>query len=719
MSKKLVGLLLILATLLCLALTSCSSFDEDYESDSDSVTPVTLTLYGIRGEGTTDEAVKTVEAEINKYTEKNYKTTIQLKFFDENEYDDAIEDVYVKLQEQKDAAELAEEAASAAAKKAKDALKNLSDAELKEYKKAQRIYEKWSEENGVDYEEETSLAMGDNVSLDIFLIRGFDDYLEAVEAEELADLSSYANGTYSLINKYTSSIVLQAAKRNGMLYAVPSNKKLVTEDTEAYYYAFKTDILKKYGSEVVLGQTESLYDSLELGIDKNTRVKLDDFFAKVKESESCDVILAPFPAIQNFDFLLDDMNKYPAFGYYNPEFSSASASNLEFAFGVLNDDDPSKLTFNVFVKRMAEYRKLGYFASDDATVENTDFVLGIFKGTLDSVKAQLGDKADEYSYYIYKSSKATTENVFEYMLAVSEDCKYPDRAFQIICALHTVPELRNLITYGVEGVHYTVNEDIITKVVESVDDETGATVEKTVEEKVNKTVTKISNDYNIGFEVYGNSLIGYLPEGYDPEYQKNAAALNADVKVSGFLGYTLGLEEKDLLALEKVNEVMRPYIDDLMNGRVENVDELKEQLLIAMGKEKNVLGVYIDEKEIDFVAPNVLLYGTASMKTSEDEEGSSSFESKVYTIADQKNILKYYVSKLDDYTPAYLEIYSALNSDYSSFASNGRPADKQSAVSEEQQAINKREYEKQKALEEEQQESESSVDDSSDDGLAE
>ncbi len=706
MSKRLVGLLLLLAMLVTMVLTSCSS-DDDYEEDESTIKPITLTFYGLMEEGTTLEAVEAVEAEINKYTQKNYKTTIDLVFcyedkgytyvktdangnpvyghayleqkdangnvivnengmpqyvqqvdengdplfddygdpvyeyeyvekVDENgntvldkngdpvmeiavkpvivevrPYDEQMDWSFERIEIQKLKAEAAEDAASKQAKIAREYAKLMTTEEQKEKKRAQRNYEKWAAKNPV---EEKVLESSDDVVVDIFLMRGFDNYQVAAENDRLADLASYANGTYKLIYKYTSSIVLQSARMNGMLFGVPTNKLLETSENEAYYYAIKTDLLDKYNIKIEDGTVPGL-DSV-----------FGEFFAKVKENENCEVMLAPPPAIQNFDFYLDDMDNYPIFGTRSNESTTTNSSSIEFTYKVLDPNDLTAGVANSHYKKMAAYRTAGYFAPDGSTVEDTDFAVGFFRGTLDGVKEQLGDKADDYSYYIYKCSRITNDIVFENLLSVSAECKYPDRAFQVIAGLHTVEELRNLLTFGIKDVNYTVNED-------------------------GETVKMLNNEYNIDFERYGNSLIGYTPEELGFDYQLNAAKKNSEVKVSAYLGYVPGLEPADEDALAKVSEVAREYQATLMGGYAEDVDAYYNEAMIAMGKESNVLGVYPDVKE--------------------DPE---------------------------DFEPSYALVREALSSDYGSYASGGRPLDRQSPNNE---FLSKEETDRRNAIERE------------------
>ncbi len=616
MSKKIISLLLLAVMLMSAALTSCSSLDEDYEEETSSVPEITLTFYGIKGEGTTDAAIEAVEAEINKYTEKQYKTTLELHLYEEDEYDDAMEQVHAKLLAQAERDELAEEAANAAAKAARLAAKKLSTEDQKEKKRAQRAYEKWAEDNAV--EDEVSVEMEDDVVLDIYLMQGFENYVEAADNETLADVSSAASGTYKQIYKYVNPIIIGAAKRNGMLFGVPTNKKLDSENGKPFYYAIRTDLAEKYGLTVKEDEVVTI-----------GAAAIKAFYAQVKENESCAVLLAPPTAPQNFDFFYDDMNTYPSFIARNIESASITVANLEYTF----DTDPETAKVDLeaglhtknYFNSISEYRRLGYFAPDGATADNTDFAVGFFQGDLDEVKAQLGDKADDYSYCIYKRSRVRNEDVFSNMLVVSSTCKYSDRAFQVIAGLHTVPALRNLITYGIENVNYEVNED-------------------------GKTIKRLNNDWNVDFELYGNSLIGYVPEELGADYQEEAIEYNKGVKVSAFLGYKLGLdEEHDIEAFEKINAVAREYIDSLMYG-VEDTKTVFAEINTKSGKYANVLGLFGEPAPVP-VDPDVEVEDSAEGEEEEEEEEA-------------------------DFTPSYFTLLNNLNGDFSAFAS-GRPVDLQ------------------------------------------
>ncbi len=553
MRNKFFSLLLLAISVATLLLTSCSDVETDFEEDTSTISEIKLTLYGIKGEGTTEEAVKAVEEEINKITQDKYKTTLELHLLDEAEYEDTIEDAFVSVQEQTERTELAEKAATAAAKAARLAAKELPVEQQKEKKRAQREYEAWGEERGLSMEE-ISVTMSDDIELDIFLVDNRERYFDLIEREKLADISSYVTGTYGIITKYVSPLILSVAKSDGMYYGVPANKKLATGDNEGYYYAFKTELLEKYPIDIPTDSSMTLNS-------------LDPWLEEIAAKENCTVFFAPPAVIQNFDFYDDDMESFPAYGTKNIDARATSSTELEYTFE-MGSGQNAGVAF-VHFKRMGKYRKAGYFAPEGSDPTTTDFAVGVFQGTLDDVKAQLGAQADEYSYYTYAAPKTTTEDAFGSTFVVSASCKYPSRAVEVISAFYTNEKIRNLITFGVEDVHYEVNLD-------------------------GETVEKISNDYNIGFETYGNSLIGYVPEELGADYQKNAIERNRTVKASAFIGFNEEVEDGDIKAFEKINELAKRYIKGLMNGEAD-VDAVLEEATDKMGKYEDGYGLYPKE----------------------------------------------------------------------------------------------------------------------------
>ena len=123
MKRRLISIALCLA-MLCTAIMTASCGNEDDMSDvgEDKVAgAMTITIWGIKEKGTTDEAIAEVEAAMSRITEAQFNTAVKLMLYTENEYDNMLEKKMDEIQERLDL-----EAAEAEAKKAaeKEARKN-------------------------------------------------------------------------------------------------------------------------------------------------------------------------------------------------------------------------------------------------------------------------------------------------------------------------------------------------------------------------------------------------------------------------------------------------------------------------------------------------------------------------------------------------------------------------------------------------------------------
>ena len=94
MKKKRI-LSLLLAVLMTCSVLIFSSCGEEEEVNDNYIYPKTVTLYSIRGEGTTDEAIALVEKALNAISKPKYKTAVKLVFYTEEEYDAVLSWMYL------------------------------------------------------------------------------------------------------------------------------------------------------------------------------------------------------------------------------------------------------------------------------------------------------------------------------------------------------------------------------------------------------------------------------------------------------------------------------------------------------------------------------------------------------------------------------------------------------------------------------------------------
>ena len=158
-------------------------------------------------------------------------------------------------------------------------------------------------------------------------------------------------------------------------------------------------------------------------------------------------------------------------------------------------------------------------------------------------------EAKGYTLQLYKGAEITKEAIFENgLFGISKYSDYPERAMEVLTLMTTDADFHNLLTFGIEEVHYIVNAD-------------------------NKNViTKLNDDYSMNFFKTGNALLGYVTDDMDPDYVADAKAKNLNGFISPYFGYTLdtaSLDEAKLALLETAkayNAYLAPIYAQLSYG---------------------------------------------------------------------------------------------------------------------------------------------------------
>lgn len=222
---------------------------------------------------------------------------------------------------------------------------------------------------------------------------------------------------------------------NGKNYAVPTNK----EQCHNWGYLVLKDKAEKYG------------------LDPSKITKMEDmepFFDKAKADG-----LTPLLVIAG-----DSPFKFLDWDYLSDE-------NVP---GALYSDNRGTTVINQFIapesidmyKKLREYYNKGYIAKDAATMENTSEQMktGKFFAVEQSLKpgkdAEMTQSTGvEWLQVDITKPVMSNREVTGAMLAIPAASKNPERAFQFIEKLYTDATLRNILTFGIEGEHYTVNPD--------------------------------------------------------------------------------------------------------------------------------------------------------------------------------------------------------------------------------------------------------------------
>lgn len=385
MKKRLLALFIAVTCLIMPSLTSCG---KKKEKMSTGTKPLTVTLYGIKGEGTTDEAIKAVQDELNVYSEGNLTTRVILKLFNEDEY-------YAKLDE-----------ALLAAKNYEDEEKPSKD----------------DKNNGdkIVYPEEKT------AQIDIFMVRGYEMFNKYNAEGDIVSLNLADKS--GLMRKYISdrffaltNMATLGTLGNKYPYGIPNN----TVYGDYTYLLVNKDVADKYGYAA-----------------KN---------------------LDTLPELNN---LLKDAAK--DFGNYITLYNAPEINLDNFGgtmYGtVIEDTDnafmkkvPSSLLENEKYLEYAKYLNLfkskGYIVEGDAYAlpENKKVAAAFIKGN-----AAIPEQYSE-DYIVVPYAKPVMEDMGT-IFCVSKYAANSARALEIINLLQTSVEYRNTFQYGVEDVHYRVDD---------------------------------------------------------------------------------------------------------------------------------------------------------------------------------------------------------------------------------------------------------------------
>lgn len=116
------------------------------------------------------------------------------------------------------------------------------------------------------------------------------------------------------------------------------------------------------------------------------------------------------------------------------------------------------------------------------------------------------------------------------MTGISKRSKHPDEAFKLLELVNTDPTLMNLISYGVEGIHYTL-----------------------VDGKVRKTE---NSGYNMAAWQFGNVFNAYLIEGQEDDNVQQTRELHKSAKQSAIKGFSFDADNvrTEIAQLETVRK---------------------------------------------------------------------------------------------------------------------------------------------------------------------
>lgn len=500
------GILCVLLSLLLLAplFASCQQTAEIVDTKAS-----VYTLYTITEKSTTPEAVRQVELALNRIVFYRLGIIVKLVMVTEDEYEDLIDAKYAEVtayQEEKKNNKKNNSSSSSSGASASE-----SDSEVMTGDKILSL---------LDQGEDIPL---EEPRLDIFLVRGYDKYYDLATSGKLAALDEKLNNEAKALKTSIHSTFFTAAKVNKKTYGVPIN----TAIGDYIYLAFDDEYLDKYN------------------IDPNTITTMEDlqdYLSVIKANEPDVIPLEKAMPSADIDFLSNE--GFPA---------------LVNNGGVVTTSYDNSDLLDYFAM-IARYNALGYFESTSGS-ESANTAVRFVTGNIDDVTALEKSTGRSYSTSVYSNPVATNENTIDNVFCVSKFVVSNELTdvMELVTTLNTDEQLMNILTYGVSGVNYILDD--------------------------NNQVARLNDSYMMNPQYTGNSFITYTVSGENPDKWANAIKQNQDAVVSPSLGFTVDYtsfkytdENGDEITLfepnyiEIINGVVDKYYPSLMTGTAVDFD---------------------------------------------------------------------------------------------------------------------------------------------------
>lgn len=505
MKKRLLSALLAIITVIsCFAFAGCVNNDEDDENNAASQrVAMTLTLWLQAAEGTEvdNESVSQVEKAINEITQAQFGTAIKLKVFTADDYD---KNVLAKIENCRVLTEEANEAAAQKKKEEREAAAKgeeyvpdtefVSKTDVLTFDDEDNVYEAMNAALFASYP-----AVANN-QFDIFLIHGYDEFLSLAENFQLSDLYDNLSDESKILKSYIFPSLLNGAQYDGSTYAIPNNRAvgeyeimLVNKEIASSLYYDP--------SEFTSVQSLFTYDNSGISFIEDVKNTLPDVIPVAGTFSA--------PNIKYWNSANDDTFSV---------LSSLVSKDMEYAdVSILNTfKNTNYVNATLYSKKI----------KDITTPVEFDPSLNFAVGFTTATKEEIEKYSEKYQVAVIQNPRPSQDEIFQSMFAVSAYTKDVDRAMEVITLLNTNTELRTILQYGVEGIHWR----------HDVDDE--------------NVIEILSDKYQMDIVETGNVYMTYPAEGVPMSEWQHSKEHNLDSFVPKTNGFVYNNENTSALLEE-------------------------------------------------------------------------------------------------------------------------------------------------------------------------
>ncbi|BBI35531.1 ABC transporter substrate-binding protein [Cohnella abietis] len=377
--------------------------------------------------------------------------------------------------------------------------------------------------DGGSYEQKMNTMVGASENFDIaWSSFWMFNYAQNARRGAFVQIDDLLNTKAAELKKSMPDLIWEALKVDGKTYAILNYQTITNKEG----FLIQKRFADKYGLDPSTIKTVK---------------DMEPFLLKIKENEP-DVI--PFALTRNGNF--ENMKTT----YNNLEYISNEA-----IVGIYRGDNETKVIDVVQSPEYKQYLELihswytkGLINKDAPTVKalderkKTGQIAVSFENVLKPGKeAEEKNASGGQDIVLAPTSKpfVGTNTIIQSMQVISKTSKNPERAIMFLNLLNTNKELLNLVSYGIEGKHYTkVTED---------------------------TIKPIENGgYNPNQTwVFGNGFLAYLQEGQSKETLDQTLNENKEAQSSPILGFTFDPEpvQTEIANLQAVNDEYGPPLN--------------------------------------------------------------------------------------------------------------------------------------------------------------
>jgi len=561
MNKKLIALALCILTLLTLCLTSCDDGSgEDVENSK-----VTLTMLVVSENQVyyTDAELSKMSAEekarveeikaqydavteqLNKVTKAKYNTALEVYYYTEAQYYEALETKMMNTEEKVDQQATATKAYKALAREQKKLgvtdeveLYHLFEERYPELLKYIAVPAALVEKSDEEDLAEDAYPEVDVDQVDILFVGSYDKYIEYIDAGWLSKLNDQLNSTAKKLTSYVYPAFLDAVKVNKNYYAIPNNT-VIGEYTSLLVNKAMCD---KYSDPTQITSLATALDLIE------TVAKYEKDYDPVWADSYDGLTNVHYWSVDYTEETVNgrivrefsvDPTKFSVLGaMYRPNFTSMTSDPLMFSFGNLMNDE-------AYIEQLLALKTIEFNGYRGEKGSEKDFAVGVIKGSGEEIARY----EDEYYNIILEYPVATENDLFGSMFAVSSYTSNLTRAMEIVTHLNTDADFRNLFQYGIKGTNYELDEnDCATRTEENLYKmdiyKTGNIFVAYPDADVGMTYQTLENAKKQDLEVVTNPTMGFTVTAEDsPDRTNIKTVLKASEEFSAKIDACTSIEE--------------------------------------------------------------------------------------------------------------------------------------------------------------------------------